>query len=163
MTKADMAKLPGLFQREGVYQLRVVIPLDLQGAYKGRTKLVQSLNTTSHREAALRATQERAKRLEEFHHKRQSLQPQRLDTDKKLESIYRNFTRVRIPLAKFEPAGKHRETDGHLALPVLRPCILFGRIRHQPASMSRRAEHNLSLLAVLSCPGFPRQVPVLSG
>ena len=39
--------------------------------------------------------------------------------DKKLESVYRNFTRVRIPLAKFEPAGKHRETDENLALPAL--------------------------------------------
>ena len=80
MTKTDMAKLPGLFQREAVYQLRVVIPLDLRTTYSGKTKLVQSLNTKSPREAALAATQERAKRLEEFQDRRRALQPQRLDS-----------------------------------------------------------------------------------
>ena len=80
MTKTDMAKLPGLFLRGNVYQLPVVVPLDLQPTYNGRSKLIQSLDTSSHREAALRATQERAKILEEFADKRRALQPQKLDS-----------------------------------------------------------------------------------
>lgn len=39
--------------------------------------------------------------------------------DRRLEGLYRAFTRLRVPLAKFEPAGKHKETDGHIAFPVL--------------------------------------------
>ncbi len=48
-----MAKLPGLFERGGVFQLRVMIPKDLQAAYGGRSKLVQSLQTSDHRKAVL--------------------------------------------------------------------------------------------------------------
>ena len=79
MTKTDMAKLPGLFQRTGVYQLRVVVPLDLRAAY-GKSKLVQSLHTNDYKEAALLATQERAKLLEEFKDKRRLFTPQTLDS-----------------------------------------------------------------------------------
>ncbi|MDO8769457.1 MAG: hypothetical protein Q7K57_12285 [Burkholderiaceae bacterium] len=80
MTKTDMAKLPGLFLRTGIYQLRVVVPLDLKSAYGNKTKLVQSLETRDPREAALLATQERARLLEEFKDKRRLLAPQKLDS-----------------------------------------------------------------------------------
>lgn len=80
MTKTDMAKLPGLFPRGSVYQLRVVVPLDVRAAYHGKKKLVQSLDTSNYREAVLRGTQERARLLEEFGHKRLVLAPQRLDS-----------------------------------------------------------------------------------
>lgn len=59
-----MAKLTGIFLRGSVYQLRVVIPLDIRAAYAGKTKIVQSLNTENLREANLLATQERSKLLE---------------------------------------------------------------------------------------------------
>lgn len=80
MTKTDMAKLPGLFLRTGIYQLRVVVPLDLKSAYGNKTKLVQSLETSDHKEASLLATQERARLLEEFKDKRRLLAPQKLDS-----------------------------------------------------------------------------------
>ena len=75
-----MAKLPGLFQRGSVYQLRVVVPLDIRAAYAGKSKLVQSLNTESLHEAKLAGTKERSKLLEEFEHKRIALSPQLLGT-----------------------------------------------------------------------------------
>ncbi|WP_411882084.1 DUF6538 domain-containing protein [Polaromonas sp. YR568] len=75
-----MAKLPGLFLRAGVYQLRVVVPLDLKVAYGNKSKLVQSLETSDRKEASLLATQERAKLLKEFQDKRRLLAPQKLDT-----------------------------------------------------------------------------------
>lgn len=78
MTKIDMAKLPGLSLRGSVYQLRVVIPLDLRPAYNRRTQLVQPLGTGEHREATLKGTQARAARLEEFDRRRLQLRPQRL-------------------------------------------------------------------------------------
>lgn len=80
MTKTDVAKLPGLFLRAGVYQLRVVVPLDLKVTYGNKSKLVQSLETSNYTEASLLATQERAKLLEEFKHKRRLLAPQKLDS-----------------------------------------------------------------------------------
>jgi integrase len=80
MTKTDVAKLPGLFQRAGVYQLRVVVPLDLKAVYGNKSKLVQSLETSDRKEASLLATQERAKLLEEFKEKRRLLAPQKLDS-----------------------------------------------------------------------------------
>lgn len=78
MTKTDVAKLPGLFQRGGVYQLRVVVPLDLRAIYNGRTKLVTSLDTSDHREASLKGAQARANQLGEFDQQRIASQPQRL-------------------------------------------------------------------------------------
>ena len=80
MTKTDMAKLPGLFPLKGVYQLRVLIPLDVQPADGGKNRIVQSLGTASYREAVLLGTQERAQLLDEFDSKRRVLAPQRLDT-----------------------------------------------------------------------------------
>jgi len=42
-----MAKLPGLYEREGVYQLRVMVPTDLRPHYGGRSRLVESLGATA--------------------------------------------------------------------------------------------------------------------
>jgi hypothetical protein len=36
-----------------------------------------------------------------------------------IAGLLRQFERVRIPLAKFEPAKKHRDTDSHIAYPAL--------------------------------------------
>ena len=70
MSKSDtMAKLPGLHERGGVYQLRVVIPLALRDAYQGRTKLVESLKTTDRRTAAIEGAKRRAAVLQEFEDK----------------------------------------------------------------------------------------------
>jgi len=71
-----MAKLPGLFQRGAVFWLRVMIPLDLQPAYAGRSKLVQSLDTADWREASRRGAQRRAELLDEFNTKARGLNPQ---------------------------------------------------------------------------------------
>jgi integrase len=80
MTKKDtMAKLPGLFKREGVYQLRTMIPKDLQGVYQGRAKIVESLGITSADAAKTVGTAHRAMRLAEFEQKRRELNPQTLD------------------------------------------------------------------------------------
>ena len=49
MSKKDtMAKLPGLFPRNGVWTLRVMIPLDLQPSYGARSKIIESLQTGDH-------------------------------------------------------------------------------------------------------------------
>lgn len=79
MTKTDVAKLPGLFQRDGVYQLRTVVPLELKTAFSGKSKLVRSLGTRNYREAVLKATQERATLLGEFSQQLLALKPHRLD------------------------------------------------------------------------------------
>jgi hypothetical protein len=79
MSKLTMAKLPGLFVREGVYQLRVMVPKDLHTAYGAKTRLTYSLATGNHREATLRGTTKRAEVLAEFDRKRKELAPQRLD------------------------------------------------------------------------------------
>lgn len=80
MTKTDtMAKLPGLHARAGVYQLRVMIPLDLQAAFGGRTKLIESLNTADNSTAKLLGTALRAVRLSEFDQKRRELNPLTVD------------------------------------------------------------------------------------
>ena len=60
-----MAKLPGLFQREGVYQLRVIIPKGVQRAYSGTKKRVESLGTSDYQTAKVVATALRATRLAE--------------------------------------------------------------------------------------------------
>jgi len=73
--KDSMAKLPGLHERGGVFQLRVVIPLDLRPAYSGRTKLVQSLKTKDRREASAEGARLRADLLQEFKDKRRAMNP----------------------------------------------------------------------------------------
>lgn len=70
-----MARLPGLFQRGVVYQLRVMVPLDLRPLYAGRSKLVRSLGTADWREAERLGVQARAELLEEFAERRRALQP----------------------------------------------------------------------------------------
>jgi integrase len=77
MSKSDtMAKLPGLHTRGGVYQLRVVIPLDLRPSFGGQTKITHSLKTTDRREASLVGSKRRAELLQEFQDRRRALNPQ---------------------------------------------------------------------------------------
>jgi integrase len=77
MNKSDeMAKLPGMFQRKGVWYLRVMIPLELRSHYPGsRTQIVESLKTTDYTEAKVRATIRRATHLAAFQQARQELHP----------------------------------------------------------------------------------------
>lgn len=80
MTKKDtMAKLPGLHLRQGVWQLRTVIPKGLQAAYGNRTKIMESLGTGDAAVARTLGTVQRGIRLAEFDRKRAELNPQRLD------------------------------------------------------------------------------------
>ncbi len=74
-----MAKLPGLYPREGVYQLRVMVPKDLRAAYAGKTRLTFSLSTGNHREAARLGAAKRAEVLEEFDRKLKELNAQKLE------------------------------------------------------------------------------------
>ncbi|WP_162910300.1 site-specific integrase [Azohydromonas sediminis] len=74
-----MAKLPGLFKRGGVYQLRTMIPKDLQGAFGGRCKLVESLGVTDADRAKVEGTVRRATHLAEFERMRSGRSPQRVD------------------------------------------------------------------------------------
>ena len=71
-----MAKLTGLHLRAGVYQLRILIPQDLQASYEGKTKITRSLGTSDLREARVLGTQARANALQGFENKRRSLRPQ---------------------------------------------------------------------------------------
>lgn len=75
-----MAKLPGLYQRSGVYQLRVVIPLDLRPAMGGQTKVIQSLKTSDRREASIEGATRRAALLQDFKERRRALNPQPVAT-----------------------------------------------------------------------------------
>jgi len=74
-TKDSMAKLPGLHQRNGVWTLRVMIPLELQPSYEGRTKLIESLKTGDSAQAKVRGTLRRAELLAEFEQRRLELNP----------------------------------------------------------------------------------------
>lgn len=97
MTKTDVAKLPGLFQRDGVYQLRTIVPHELKTAFSGKSKLVKSLGTRNHREAVLQGTQERARLLEEFSQQHLRLKPHKLDIvtpEMAVELAHRVRTRV---------------------------------------------------------------------
>ena len=77
MSKPDtMAKLPGLHERGGVFQLRVVIPLDLRTSFGGRTKVIHSLKTADRREASIAGARRRAELLQEFKDRRRELNPQ---------------------------------------------------------------------------------------
>ena len=44
-----MSTPTGLFERNGHYYLRFIIPTHLRYLYNGRTRIVQSLNTTQRR------------------------------------------------------------------------------------------------------------------
>jgi len=61
-----MATLPGLHLRGGIYQLRVVIPLDLRHQFGGQAKIVQSLRTADNRIAKLAGVTLRASLLADF-------------------------------------------------------------------------------------------------
>ena len=76
MKRDTVANLPGLHQRSGVYQLRVMVPLDLQQAYEGRSKVIRSLGTGDWREAFRRGVAARAELLKEFGEKRRALNPE---------------------------------------------------------------------------------------
>lgn len=73
-----MAQVTGLHQRNGVYQLRVMVPQDLQEHY-GKTAVRTSLGTSSRTEATYKATMARADWLAQFEQKRKELHPQVLD------------------------------------------------------------------------------------
>ncbi|WP_082497560.1 DUF6538 domain-containing protein [Pseudorhodoferax sp. Leaf267] len=73
-----MAKFPGLHLRAGVYQLRVVVPMDLRAAL-GRSRIIESLGTSNVREANLKASVRRAELFQQFEAKRLELNPQRLE------------------------------------------------------------------------------------
>ncbi len=75
-----MAKLPGLYEREGVFQLRVMVPADLRAHYGGRTKLVESLGTTDRATANRTGTARRALRLAEFDDMRELATPKRVES-----------------------------------------------------------------------------------
>ena len=76
MSKTDnMAKLPGLHLRGGVYQLRVVVPLDLRPAHGGRTKISESLATADYHEAARLGVNRRAHWFNVFDDTRRALNP----------------------------------------------------------------------------------------
>jgi integrase len=76
MKQSTVAKLPGMYLRGTVWQLRVMIPLALRPAYGGRTKLVRSLDTSDWREASLKGSALRAQLLLEFKEKARSLEPE---------------------------------------------------------------------------------------
>jgi integrase len=76
MKRDTVARLPGLFQRGSTYQLRVMIPLDLQQAYEGRTKVIRSLDTSEWREASYKGAKVRAELLQEFEERRRALNPE---------------------------------------------------------------------------------------
>lgn len=76
MTDSDVSKQTGLSLRKGIYYVRVVVPLDLQAAYGGRTTISRTLDTRDLREAKLRAAERRAEFLRDFNDKRRELSPQ---------------------------------------------------------------------------------------
>lgn len=76
MTRKTVAKPLGLFQRNGVYQLRVMIPTELQAAFEGRTKIIQSLGTRDRNEARRLVDQKRIEFTEKFDAIRRMLNPQ---------------------------------------------------------------------------------------
>lgn len=78
MSKEDMAQVTGLHQRNGVYQLRVMVPKDLRDHY-GKSSVRTSLGTSSRTEATYKATLARADWLAQFEQKRRELHPQVLD------------------------------------------------------------------------------------
>ena len=65
-----VSKLPGLHQRNGVYQLRMMVPEELQSLYKDRAKFSESLKLTDRVEANITGTARRAYRLAEFDRQR---------------------------------------------------------------------------------------------
>ncbi len=72
----DMAKLPGMFQRNGIWYVRVMVPLDLRGHLPGsKSQIVESLKTSDYTQAKVRATIRRATHLAQFEQARRELNP----------------------------------------------------------------------------------------
>ena len=72
----DMAKMPGMFQRKGVWYVRVMIPLDLRGHYPGsKSQVVESLKTSDCTLAKVKATIRRAAHLAQFEQARREPNP----------------------------------------------------------------------------------------
>ena len=55
-----MSKPTGLFERNGHFYLRLIIPTHQRHLFNGRARIVQSLNTSHRRQAVLSATLLRA-------------------------------------------------------------------------------------------------------
>ena len=71
-----MAKLPGMFQRKGVWYVRVMIPLELRGQFPGsKSQVVESLKTSDYTDAKVKATIRRATHLARFEQVRRELNP----------------------------------------------------------------------------------------
>ena len=72
----DMAKLPGKFQRKGVWYVRVMIPLELRGHFPGsKSQVVESLSTSDYTLAKVKVTIRRATHLAQFEQARRELNP----------------------------------------------------------------------------------------
>lgn len=74
------SKIPGLFQRGGMWWLRVIAPLDLQAPFYGgkRTAFNGSLGTSDPHEARVRAVTKRAELEAQFLRQRRELSPPKL-------------------------------------------------------------------------------------
>jgi hypothetical protein len=73
--KPDMAKLPGLFPRNGAGYLRVVIPHELSTVCASKRAIVESLRTKAVLQAKVKATIRRATLLARF----EQLHPQAVE------------------------------------------------------------------------------------
>lgn len=80
MKRDTVAKPVGLFQRGGVWWLRVVVPIELREAHNGASKVVRSLKTTDRREADRLGALRRAELLEGFEDMRRALNPRPVAT-----------------------------------------------------------------------------------
>jgi hypothetical protein len=97
MMGKTVAKPLGLFQRGGVYSLRVMIPTDLPSAYGGRSKLIESLGTRNRHEADRLAAERRAAVLTDFSQKRRELHTQPLThVTSELSALLAERVRVEI-------------------------------------------------------------------
>ena len=135
-----MAKLPGLFQRAGVWTLRVMIPLDLQEAYEGRSKVIESLQTGYHAEAKLKGTARRAHWLAEFDQKRREQSLQRVE--KVTPELSRALAQgVAASLIRADDAARGNPAAAGQLLDALRPFrtatkLVIGTAAPTPARKS---------------------------
>ena len=118
--KDDMAKQIGLHQRGGVWQLRVIIPQDLRGAYEGRDKVIKSLKTGDYNEAKSRAKAMHADWDAAFEQKRRELNPQRIETVTP-EMSRALAERVSVALLRNDDASRGNPQGARLFLEALRP------------------------------------------
>lgn len=117
MKAEPVAKTPGLFRRGAVWWLGVMIPLELQPAHEGRTKIVRSLGTSDRREAGLLADTARAESQQGFANLRRALNPRPVVTlqDPQRSRSYlcmcaRHQGRIRAPIDP--PAGRSAKREG---------------------------------------------------